>query len=722
MSLGRRTVRAVEVLVLAIAAVSGSLLDRAPGAAQGPPVQREILALIDSSEAKEESDLLPVRTSLIHTLAEMPLNHLGMKLHYLDVQTEPLPSDVEMQRYFGIISWFGDDRMRNPAQYLEWFRRQVAIGKRVIVLGGIGAAVDSITGAELDPSLVDAAHAVLGLTYSAAQSGQQTDNPLLISVRRKVPEMVEFELVEFERTLDGEVWQYEQFRSTNPANQVYLTLNRVDIPDGDSDVVVTGPWGGFVMGGYDYYDQPRTFQKRWRINSFRFFEEALGVKGLPRPDVSTLNGSRVLYTHVDGDGFNNITEIDYASLSAEVLLQRLIRRYDLPFTISIVVNDIDPRSLGGERQMRVAREIFAQPNVEPASHTFTHPFDWSKPVDLDHEIDESVQFLNQRVASPDRPVQLLLWSGSTNPQTPAVARSDALGLLNINGGDGRFDAEMNSYANVAPLTTQVGDRTQYYTSNSNDNIYAHDWTGPYYGLRNVIQTWDKTESPRRIGALNVYYHIFTGERWSAVKALEEVYDYALTRDIAPVFTTDYIRMARGFMSAEIVREGTDTWRVRNYGLLRTFRFDDENRFPDLARSTNVIGYWQYQGSLYIFLGEAPESLIALTSAAPNRPYVALASHRIFDWQTEGGAVSFRVEGVGRKKVVLANLPREAELTVAENAGAERRLQLRTDARGSLAWSSEARGPIRVTVVNATAAGGATSTNPAGSRLVGSVGQ
>ena len=33
-----------------------------------------------------------------------------------------------------------------------------------------------------------------------------------------------------------------------------------------------------------------------------------------------------------------------------------------------------------------AFQNFAQPNVEPASHTYTHPFDWSKPVDLEQFI------------------------------------------------------------------------------------------------------------------------------------------------------------------------------------------------------------------------------------------------------------------------------------------------------------------------------------------------
>ena len=48
-----------------------------------------------------------------------------------------------------------------------------------------------------------------------------------------------------------------------------------------------------------------------------------------------------------------------------------------------------------------------------------------------------------------------------------------------------------------------------------------------------------------------------------------------------MFTTDYVRMVQGFMSAEMVREGEATWRMSNYGLLRTVRFDDDNRSPDL---------------------------------------------------------------------------------------------------------------------------------------------
>jgi hypothetical protein len=664
-----------------------------PGSAQAAPVSREILALYDSTEAKPGSELSPLRTSLIHALAEMPLNYLGLKLRYLDVETEPLPSDDEMRRYRGIISWFGDDRLRNAEAYLRWLQRQITAGRSVVVLGGLGASVDGTSGAEVDAALVDGTFAMMGLRYASQVEGRQTDNPLVLMVRRKVPEMVEFE-----RTLDDELATYEQYRSFGSGNRVYLTIARTDLLDGDSDVVVTGPWGGFVLGGYEYFYQPRSFQKRWRINPFAFFDEAFGVTGMPRPDVSTLNGSRVFYTHIDGDGFNNITEMDYLSLSSEVLLKRFIKRYDLPFSFSIVVNDIDPASsLGGDRQLKVAREIFAMPNVEPASHTYTHPFDWSKPFDLEREITGALNFLNQWVAQPTKPVRLLLWSGATNPNEAAVARSDELGLFNINGGDGRFDSMRNSYSSLASLTTQVGARTQFYTSNANDNIYGNDWTGPYYGLKNVVETWQKTESPRRIGAMNVYYHIFTGEKFASVRALETVYDYALTQPIAPMYTTEYLQLVQGFLSTELARSDQDTWTATNFGALRTLRFDGEQRHPDLDRSQNVIGYWHYQGSLYVFLGEGTMARIALTSARPTRPYVARASHRILDAKLEPQTLTFAMEGVGQKKVAIANLPPNTDYDLVATAGGrEQRARLRTDAEGVLAWATDARGRIQLT--------------------------
>ncbi|MBI3969545.1 MAG: hypothetical protein HY329_28205 [Chloroflexi bacterium] len=674
--------------VLAIGLLLLPLAPR-PAAAQTRETPRLVLALYDSSELPK-TEFLPTRNNLIHSLAEMPLNYLGLRLRYLDVNTDPLPDAAEMRNYLGVISWFQDDQLKNASQYLGWVREQIAAGRRFVVLGRLGAGSDLSTDTPLSIEELTATYAAMGLRYF----GLPTDNPLLLSVREKASEMVEFE-----RTLDGELSQYERIQSISPSNRVYLRINRSDLIEGDSDVVVTGSWGGFVLGGYEYYEQARTFQKRWRINPFILFEEAFGLAGYPRPDVSTINGSRVFYTHVDGDGFNNISEIDFYSLSSEILLNRFIRRYDLPFTISIVVNDIDPKVAGGERQLRVAREIFAERNVEPASHTYTHPFDWTEPVDLEHEITGALDFLNRHVATPERPVKVILWSGATNPGVEAVARTDAAGLLNINGGDGRFDSAANSHANLAALTTQVGPHTQFYTSNANDNIYGNDWTGPYYGLRNVIQTWERTETPRRLSALNVYYHIFTGEKHSAVRALHEVYDYAIKLNIAPVFTGEYIQLVQGFQSTKLVREAEASWRVRDNGTLRTIRFDAEQRYPNLEQSQNVLGYWHYQGSLYVFVGQAPESLITLTSSAPTRPYLAHASHQVLDWQLTDSTLSLTLDGIGRKRVSIGNLRPNTDYDVVEQGGGERRIQVRAGADGTLAWSSDTKGRLRLTIAN-----------------------
>ncbi len=187
-----------------------------------------------------------------------------------------------------------------------------------------------------------------------------------------------------------------------------------------------------------------------------------------------------------------------------------------------------------------------------------------------------------------------------------------------------------------------------------------------------------------------------------MRALEEVFDWVVAHDVAPIFTTEYVRLVQGFLGAELARVGADGWRLRNYGTLRTFRFDDESRFADLARSQNVIGYEHYQGSLYVFLGEAPESLVVLTATPPTQPYVAKATHRILDWRADAGGVSLVLEGIGHKKVLIGNLRPDAEYEVVEQAGGERRLRLPTDGNGTLTWTSDARGRIGLTISGAAA--------------------
>ena len=113
------------------------------------------------------------------------------------------------------------------------------------------------------------------------------------------------------------------------------------------------------------------------------------------------------------------------------------------------------------------------------------------------------------------------------------------------------DREWPSYTRVAPLMRQVGQHWQTYTSASNENLYTHLWTGPFYGFRHVIETFEGTERPRRVAPVNVYYHYYSGERVASLAALHHVHEWVLRQPLARLFTSEYLAIVEGFRTARI---------------------------------------------------------------------------------------------------------------------------------------------------------------------------
>ncbi|MBI2942133.1 MAG: hypothetical protein HYY04_17010 [Chloroflexi bacterium] len=674
----------VSAALLALVVALSSLLAES-AAGEGVPVRRHVLALYDGAEVAS------LEVNPIHRLAEMPLNHLGIVVDLHDIR-QGLPSDAAMDNYIGVLTWFGDPVMPDAVAYLEWLLRQAAAGRRIVVFGNLGALTDAATGQPAPRALVEQVYGTLGLRFL----GNWTDVPAYIAVVSKDSTMVEFE-----RSLERELTAYYQLVSVDPANRVYLKLRRNDLPNSESDLVLTGPAGGYALDAYVYHQSPLSFKRQWRINPFRFFKEAYGLGDDPVPDVSTLNGRRIFYAHVDGDGFNNLSEIDRTSLSADVISREIIQRYPLPITVSIIVADVEPDVSIGKRATRLAREIFSQPNVELASHTFTHPFNWqpdqglgdrgreigagspqggvgkgatyrSGPFDLTQEIDGSVQYINERLAPPGKTVRVLLWSGAVNPGADAVERVVRLGIANLNGGDSRFDNEVNSYSGVAPLTAPRGRYRQVYSSNANDNIYSNLWTGPFYGLRTVILTFERTEEPFRLRPINIYYHFYSGQKAASLEALHEVYRWALSQPIAPITASEYVRIVEGFLSADIARVAPNVWDVSDYGALRTLRFDGSRaRHVDPAASRNVLGYSHYQDALYVFLGGGSSARVALKVGPPDRGdglTLAWANGFVEDWQITDDTLTFRMPGFAPKDLALDGLTPGRAYAIAAGAG------------------------------------------------------
>jgi len=68
--------------------------------------KRHVLALYDSTESSDGS----VDNSLIHSYAEVILNHLGLIVDYHDINTG-LPAQDTMKKYRGVITWFQDNHI-----------------------------------------------------------------------------------------------------------------------------------------------------------------------------------------------------------------------------------------------------------------------------------------------------------------------------------------------------------------------------------------------------------------------------------------------------------------------------------------------------------------------------------------------------------------------------------------------------------------------------------
>src|SRR5690606_34948022 len=91
-------------------------------------------------------------------------------------------------------------------------------------------------------------------------------------------------------------------------------------------------------------------------------------------------------------------------------------------------------------------------------------------------------------------------------------------------------------------------------------------------------------------------------------------------EIAPVATSRYIEIARGFYSVRLEKLGDMAWRVNDRGALATIRFDDASELDlDPARSEGVIGARHTGGSLHVALDGAAAAPVIALKRGPSSP-------------------------------------------------------------------------------------------------------
>jgi hypothetical protein len=329
-------------------------------------IPRKVLVLYDSVGGRNADD------NIIAQGFHLVFDHYGLVPYYRDIQFQGLPDEAQMADTCAIVTNLSQNSVRKPRPYLPWLLKQIQAGKKVMILGFLGASI--IHGA--DPGEVEQMSQDV-----FKELGVQSSSKRGLDLRRFRYATRAKGFMDFERSLQPQPEVSLLFEAKSPAVKTYLSLAYPDRPGKDYPVVFTGPAGGFAAENDIYWEEPFGRPRRkWFLDPFAFVEAALGLKGRIAPDVSTLNGLRIAFSHVDADGFAGFTRVEQSALCAEVLRDRIYKRFNFPVTLSLIVADVDPKIAAdagkAKKAQAVARELFAMPNVEPGSHTYSHPFYW----------------------------------------------------------------------------------------------------------------------------------------------------------------------------------------------------------------------------------------------------------------------------------------------------------------------------------------------------------
>ena len=701
---------------------------------------RQVLVLWDSSVTPRWRD------TLAHTMLEMPLNRLGYIAQPLDLAAK-LPDPAEFADARAVVAWLQSESVPDPADATGFLRAAVARGLGFVLIGEPAFLRARNGGGGIPNSEANALFAAAGFSRGAAPARLAID----VDIDRREPAMLDYE-----RKLDLPVAPFAVWRPTDTRMVSSLVLRRRGQPDSESHVVMAGPTGGLIAAGFSHFLEPDLNRRQWRIDPFAFLARALAHSEAPVPDTTTFVGRRLYFSHIDGDGWRNVTQIlpwsRQRKLASAVVLDEIIAPFpDLPVTVAPIAADLHPDWCGTEEGRAVARRAFSLPQVEAASHTWTHPFDWpfferpdaaaieraiaarfpgchekppwyaavvarlvrrfsgasgdrqlemefdgqyaeagayntprayaQKPYSLEAEIVGAARYL-ETLAPTGKRIRIVQWSGNTLPSAGALAAAEQAGLGHINGGDTRFDRDFNSVSYVAPIGRRVGAYWQIYAPSSNENTYTDLWTDRFFAFRDWVETVERTGAPKRLTPVNLYYHIYSGEKEAALQAIRDNVAFVRALEIAPVAASRYAEIASGFYTARIAKVAERTWRVENRGALATLRFDapNDSALVDLVRSSGVLGYRRDAGALYVALDPAHETpIVALGGSEPSLPMLVHSRWAVAELQHTAAAFSFAAEGFGPGEMLWRVAPgRNYALsldgrpfaTVSANAGGE----------------------------------------------------
>ena len=449
-------------------------------------IPRNVMVIVDTKLTGSPLGL-DLKLTSAQRFIGAPLNYLGLRYEFVDLGDDKtkLPTDIMTGRYAGIVMWLLSGQ--NHPELGLWLKARINEGIRVAMFNSFGFFPDNEVAESLGLQRVN--------TNDVRKLAIASKDKMMGYEVEPVPSRLQ--LVPFRLSPEG----LKQGRSL---------LQLIDEHGNLYDAAALTAWGGYVLAPYDIADLRFTEQTRWVLNPLSFLSAALNLPDIPVPDVTTEGGRRMLMVHIDGDGFASRAEIAGNPFAASVMRSEFLMRYKLPTTVSVIEGEISatgPHKDISPALESIAKDIFALPYVEGASHSYTHSLRWGAELihanhedmeknpenshsldipgytfNLEREVKGSMDYINTKLMPPGKQSKVFLWTGDCSPPSQAIAEAYKHGYLNMNGGETLITRGNQSLTMVFSQGIRKNGQYQIYAPNQNENVYTNNWTGPFLWL------------------------------------------------------------------------------------------------------------------------------------------------------------------------------------------------------------------------------------------------
>lgn len=198
----------------------------------------------------------------------------------------------------------------------------------------------------------------------------------------------------------------------------------------------------------------------------------------------------------------------------------------------------------------------------------------------------------------------------------------------VGGGPGLLDLDNPSLTGLSPLLEPSGERV--YSPLVDARAYSLlAW--PPYAYSRLAEVLERTDRPRRLAPLALYFPLEACDSPAGLRALESLRSHALARPTLPLWLGEYAARAMGFSRVTLSRQLDGAWWIRGLGALRTLRLPAALGWPDPRSSTGVAGFLETPQGRYVSLS-ASEARLVLAPRPPAGPVLAWANAPLVSWR------------------------------------------------------------------------------------------